>query len=88
MIYALTGQDVFVKVKGCTFVRAALMTPEEVEELLREEVVAASEEAAEVIRNIYGLNPKVFQGQPPVQKGDKVILLGPNGQAVDITLVW
>jgi predicted RNA-binding protein with PUA domain len=89
MIYALTKQEVFVKVKGCTFVRVALITPEEVEDLLREEVVAASEEAAEMIRNTYGVEiPKVFQGQPPIQKGDKIILLGPGGQAVDITLVF
>ncbi len=91
MIYIAKQNETFVNTKGCTFVRVALLTPEEVEDLLREGIydVAASEAAAEIIRNTYGVNiPKVFQGQPPVQKGDKVIMLGPNGQAVDITLVW
>jgi len=88
MIYAVKKTEIFVKTTGCTFVRVALLTPEELEELLREEIVAASEEAAEIIRNTFGVIPKVFQGNPPVKKGDKVLLLGPNGQAVDITLVW
>jgi predicted RNA-binding protein with PUA domain len=91
MIYVAKRNELFlnVNVKGCTFVRVALLTPEEVEDLLRDEIYAATPEAAEVIRNTYGVEPrKVFQGNPPVQKGDKVILLGPNGQAVDITLVW
>ncbi len=89
MIYVVKRQETFLNVKGCTFVRVALLTPEEVEDLLREGIVAASEEAAEMIRDTYGVKiSKVFQGNPPVQKGDKVILLGPNGQAVDITLVW
>jgi predicted RNA-binding protein with PUA domain len=88
MIYVVK-KSTFLNVKGCTFVRVALLTPEEVEDLLREEIVAASEEAAEMIRNTLGVKiSKVFQGNPPVQKGDKVIMLGPNGQAVDITLVW
>jgi predicted RNA-binding protein with PUA domain len=91
MIYVVKRQknETFLKVKGCTFVRVALLSPEEVEDLLRDEVVAASEGAAEMIKNTFGVKiSKVFQGNPPVQKGDKVILLGPNGQAVDITLVW
>jgi predicted RNA-binding protein with PUA domain len=91
MIYVVkrTKNETFLNVKGCTFVRVALLSPEEVEDLLREEIVAASEEAAEMIKNTFGVKiSKVFQGNPPVQKGDKVILLGPNGQAVDITLVW
>jgi hypothetical protein len=42
-----------------------------------------------MIRDTFGVKiSKVFQGNPPVQKGDKIILLGPSGQAVDITLVW
>jgi len=91
MIYINTTKENFVNVKGCTFVRVALLTPEELEELLGEGVydIAATPEAAAVIRNTFGVEiPRVFQGQPPVQKGDKVILLGPNGQAVDITLVF
>ena len=91
MIYIVKKEEYFVNVKGYTFVRVALLTSEEVEDLLREGVydVAASPEAAEVIRNTYGVEiPKVFQGQPPVKQGDKIILLGPNGQAVDITLVF
>ncbi len=91
MIYVVKRDEIFVNTKGCTFVRVALLSPEEVEDLLREGIydVAASEAAAEIIRNTYGVNiPKVFQEQPPAQKGDKIILLGPNGQAVDITLVW
>jgi predicted RNA-binding protein with PUA domain len=89
MIYVVKRQETFVNVKGCTFVRVALLSPEEVEDLLRDEVVAASEEAAEIIKNTFGVKiSEVFQGNPPVKKGDKVILLGPNGQAVDITLVF
>jgi len=89
MIYVAKKAEIFLNVKGCTFVRVALLTPEELEELLRDEVVAASEEAAEEVRNTYGVKiSEVFQGNPPVKKGDKVILLGPSGQAVDITLVW
>ncbi len=91
MIYVVKKQknETFLNVKGCTFVRVALLSPEEVEDLLREEIVAASEEAAEMLRDTYGVKiSEVFQGNPPAQKGDKVILLGPNGQAVDITLVW
>ncbi len=91
MIYILKQDETFINVKGCTFVRVALLTPEEVEDLLREGVydVAATQEAAAIIRNTFGVEiPKVFQGQPPVKQGDKIILLGPNGQAVDITLVW
>ena len=91
MIYVVKRQknETFLNVKGCTFVRVALLTPEEVEDLLRDEAVAASSEAAEEVRDTYGVKiSKVFQGNPPVKKGDKVLLLGPNGQAVDITLVW
>ncbi len=91
MIYVVKRQknETFINTKGCTFVRVALLTPEEVEDLLREEIVAASEEAAEMLKDTYGVKiSEVFQGNPPVQKGDKVILLGPNGQAVDITLVF
>ncbi len=89
MIYILKQEETFINTKGCTFVRVALLTPEEVEDLLREEIVAASPEVAEIIRNTYGVKiSEVFQGNPPAQKGDKIILLGPNGQAVDITLVW
>ena len=91
MIYVVRRKknEIFLNVKGCTFVRAAVLSPEEVEDLLRDEIVAASEEAAEMIKDTFGVKiSKVFQGNPPVQKGDKVILLGPNGQAVDITLVF
>jgi len=89
MIYVAKKDEIFVNTRGCTFVRVALLTPEELEELLRDEVVAASEEAAEEIRNNFGVKiSEVFQGSPPVKKGDKIILLGPSGQAVDITLVW
>jgi hypothetical protein len=91
MIYVFRQNEYFINTKGCTFIRVALLTSEELEELLSEGVMdfAATPEAAEIIRNIYGVNiPKVFQGQPPVvKKGDKIILLG-EGQAVDITLVW
>jgi predicted RNA-binding protein with PUA domain len=90
MIY-IVKKETILNVKGCTFVRVALLSPEEVEDLLEEGIydVAASPEAAEVIRNTYGVKiPKVFQGQPPVGKGDKIILLDPDGQAVDITLVF
>jgi predicted RNA-binding protein with PUA domain len=91
MIYVLKREEYFINVKGCTFVRVHLMTPEEVEDLLMEGTydVAATEEAAAVIRDTFGVEiPKVFQGQPPVKQGDKIILLGPNGQVVDITLVY
>jgi predicted RNA-binding protein with PUA domain len=91
MIYIVKKTENFLKVKGYSFVRVALLSPEEFEELLGEGVydIAASKEAAETIKNTFGVEiPKVFEGQPPVQKGDKVILLGPNGQAVDITLVF
>jgi len=91
MIYILKKQEFFIKTSGYSYVRVAVLTPKEVEDLLEEGIydVAASPEAAEAIKNTYGVNiPKVFQGNPPVQKGDKVILLGPNGQAVDITLVF
>ena len=89
MIYVAKKDEIFVNTRGCTFVRVALLTPEEVEDLLRDEAVAASSEAAEEVRDTYGVKiSEVFQGNPPVKKGDKVLLLGPNGQAVDITLVW
>jgi len=89
MIYVVRRTETFINVRGCTFIRAAILSPEEVEDLLRDEVVAASEEAAEMIRDTFGVKiSEVFQGNPPVQKGDKIILLGPSGQAVDITLVW
>ena len=89
MIYVVKKKEFFVRTSGCSFVRVAILSPGELEELLREGVVAASPEAAEIIRNTYGVEiPRVFQGNPPVQKGDKIILLGPNCQAVDITLVW
>jgi hypothetical protein len=90
MIYVLKQEEYFLNVKGYTFVRVALMTSEELEELLREGIYdfAATEEAAELLRNTYGVEiPKVFQGKSPVKLGDKVILLG-EGQAVDITLVY
>jgi hypothetical protein len=91
MIYAFKQAEYFINVKGCTFVRVHLMTPEEVEDLLMEGTydVAATEEAAAVIRDTFGVEiPKVIQEKPPVKQGDKILLLGPNGQVVDITLVY
>lgn len=90
MIYIMKEEN-FVNVKGCTFVRVALLTSEELEELLGEGVydIAATPEAAAVIKDAFGVEiPKVFQGQPPVKQGDKILLLGLQGQVVDITLVF
>ena len=91
MIYVVRRKknEIFLNVKGCTFVRVAVLSPEEVEDLLEEGIydVAASPEAAEAIKNTFGVNiPKVFQGQPPVKQGDKILLLGPNSQAVEVLL--
>jgi len=90
MIYVLKQDEYFVNVQGYTFVRVALLTNEELEELLEEGIydIAATEEAAAVLKNTFGVQiPKVFQGRPPLKVGDKIILLGSDGQAVDITLV-
>lgn len=90
MIYIM-GKEYVENVKGYTFVRVALLTSEELEELLGEGVydAAATPEAAAEIREVFGVEiPKTLEGRPPVKQGDKIILLGPNGQAVDITLVF
>jgi hypothetical protein len=89
-IYVLKQSEFFVKTSGCSFMRVAILSPEELEELLLGEYyIAATKEAAEWIKENLGVEPPMrLQGCPPALQGDKVILLGPNGQAVDITLVF
>jgi hypothetical protein len=89
MIYVVKGKA--FSFDGHSLVRAAVLSPEELEELLGEGMydVAATPEAAAVIKETFGVEiPRVFQGQPPVKQGDKVLLLGPEGQVVDITIIW
>jgi hypothetical protein len=89
MIYVVKQDENFINVQGYSFVRVALLSSKELEEFLEEGIydIAATEEAAAVLRDTFGVQiPKVFQGKPPVKLGDKIILLG-EGQAVDITLV-
>lgn len=78
MIYVLTTKEHFVKTKGYSYIRVALLTPEELEELLGEGVydVAASPEAATMIRNAFGVNiPKVFEGYPLSSRGIRLSCL-------------
>ncbi len=70
--------------------RVAILSPEELEELLLGEYyIAATKEAAEWIKEKLGFDPPLgLQGQPPVKQGDKIILLDPDDQIfVDITLI-
>jgi len=89
MIYVLSGRA--FSLSGYSLVRVATMSPEEFFQLLGEGIhdIAATPEAAAVIKETFGVEiPRVFQGQPPVSQGDKVILLGHEGQVVDITIIW
>ena len=90
MIYVMKGAEYFVKVGGYSYIRVAVLSPEELEELLLGEYyIAATKEAAAIIKETFGVEPPIeLQGYPPVGKGDKIILLDPDGQAVDITLVF
>jgi hypothetical protein len=89
-IYVLKKTEFFVKPNGCSFVRVAILSPEELEELLLGEYyIAATDEAAKWIKENLGVEPPMkVEGSPPVKQGDKIILLDPDDQIfVDITLI-
>ena len=89
MIYVLSGRA--FSLSGHSLVRVAVLSTEELEELLGEGIydVAATPEAAAEIREVFGVEiPKTFEGRPPVSQGDTVLLLGHEGQVVDITVIW
>jgi hypothetical protein len=72
VIYITKQEECVVKTKGCSFIRVALLTPEEVEDLLREGVydVAATEKAAAMIKETSGLKSRrCFKAVPLWKRG-------------------